>query len=232
MKAMILAAGRGSRMQQLTETLPKPLLKVANKPLIQYHLENLEQAGFKEIVVNISWLADKLEYYFASQYTGKLKVQIQREERALETGGGVFAALETLSHGEAFLVINSDVMTDFDYSKVPKQIDSFAHLFMVANPKQHLEGDFRLADDGRLFLQGDIQQGKSVTFSGISVLSPQLFQNCKLEKFSLADLFREYILAGQVTGAELNSHWFDVGTVERLALAKKWRMAIEGEIVQ
>ena len=227
MKAMILAAGRGTRFQQLTASTPKPLIKIAGKPLLQYHLEALERAGFSDVVINVCWLAEKIESYILEQYPGNLQITLLREQQALETGGGVLAALSVLTdNNEPFLVINADVMTDFDYANIPAKIDSLAHLYMVDNPVQHPDGDFALID-GRLKLSCSDWHKFSRTFSGISILSPQLFASSSAGKFSLGDLFRKHIDQGVITGESYQGSWFDVGTLERLQLAEQWQLALQ-----
>jgi len=227
MKAMILAAGRGTRLQQLTASTPKPLIKVAGKALLQYHLEALERAGFSEVVINVCWLAQQIESYIKDQYRGGLQITLFHEQQALETGGGVLAALPALSDGiEPFLVINADVMTDFDYANVPAKIDSLAHLYMVENPLQHPMGDFALID-GQLKVINSEWQSFSQTFSGISILSPQLFASSSAGKFSLGDLFRKYIDQGGISGERYQGKWFDVGTVQRLQLAEQWQLDLQ-----
>jgi len=229
-KAMILAAGRGRRMQHLTETVPKPLIPVLNKPLIEYHLENLQQAGFTTVIINVSWLANQLEEYLNQQYTGNLNIKIYPEIDALETGGGVFSALGELSDNDApFLVVNSDVMSDFNYADVKREITGLAHLYMIKNPPQHSLGDFQLKEDGFLAIAEKTPNATStaLTFSGISILTPKLFADCTMGKFSLAELFKKYILKGLISGEQLHNKWIDVGTVERLALAEEWQRSLQ-----
>jgi MurNAc alpha-1-phosphate uridylyltransferase len=228
-KAMILAAGRGSRMQHLTKVLPKPLIPVLNKPLIQYHLDNLEQAGFTSVIINVSWLGSQLEEYLNHYYMGGLNVKIYHETHALETGGGVFSALNELSdNGNPFLVVNSDVMTDFNYADVKKEVHGMAHLYMTENPIQHPQGDFQIMEDGKLAIPSVLMKEANtpLTFSGISVLTPQLFAGCSIGKFGLAELFRKYIPKGLISGEQLHNKWIDVGTVERLALAEEWQRSL------
>jgi len=227
MKAMILAAGRGSRMRELTDHTPKPLVRVLDKPLIQYHLDNLQQAGFRDVVVNVSWLAEQLESYFEHEYQGALNITIYKEPQALETGGGVFSALEYLSvDDQPFLVVNADVMTDFDYSKVKFELGSLAHLYLVENPAHHLQGDFTLASNQQVSMPLSRNQ-ETLTFSGVSVLTPALFSQSTLEKFSLGDLFRKYMKEGLISGERIYNKWIDVGTIERLEQAKQWRKALK-----
>jgi len=224
LKAMILAAGRGSRMNELTAITPKPLVPVLGKPLIEYHLEKLEKAGFKEVVINVSWLAQKLQHYIESVYSGRLNISVLHEPQALETGGGVYNALEHLSvNNEPFLVINSDIMSDFDYALIKKNISGLAHLYLVDNPLHNRDGDYAIIESQNVLCKGDAQGSNVFTFSGISVLTPRLFDGCQLEKFSLVKVFNQAIAKGLVSGQVLSNQWFDVGTVERLALAEDWQ---------
>jgi len=221
---MILAAGRGSRMNELTATTPKPLVPVLGKPLIEYHLEKLELAGFKEVVINVSWLAQKLQHYIENVYSGRLNITVLHEPQALETGGGVYNALEYLSvNNEPFLVINSDIMSDFDYELIKKNISGLAHLYLIANPLHNRDGDYAIIEPQTVLCKGDAQGSNVFTFSGISVLTPKLFDGCQLEKFSLVKVFNQAIAKGLVSGQVLSNQWFDVGTVERLALAEDWQ---------
>jgi MurNAc alpha-1-phosphate uridylyltransferase len=221
---MILAAGRGSRMNELTATTPKPLVPVLGKPLIEYHLEKLERAGFKDVVVNVSWLAQKLQYYFEHVYSGALNITVVHERQALETGGGVYNALEHLSsNNEPFLVINSDVMTDFDYATVKKSMTGLAHLYLIANPLHNHGGDYAIIEPDTLSLKKECEEAESFTFSGISILTPKLFESAEHEKFSLVKVFDQAISKQMITAQVLTNQWFDVGTLERLALAQDWQ---------
>ena len=96
MKAMILAAGLGARLRPLTDRTPKPMLKIAGKPLLEYHIKRLSAAGITEIVINISWLADQIEDYFSDGSDFGVTIIWSREQSPLETGGGIFNALPAL----------------------------------------------------------------------------------------------------------------------------------------
>src|SRR5690242_11749404 len=150
MRAMILAAGRGERMRPLTDEHPKPLLKVAGKALIEYHLEQLAAAGFKDVVINTAWLGEQIPQYVGDGARWGMHIAYSHEGwPALETGGGIFKALPLL--GDApFLVVNGDVWTDWRITKpaLPSvwRLDTLAHLVLVANPPHNLKGDFSLQD--------------------------------------------------------------------------------------
>ncbi|MHC8388804.1 N-acetylmuramate alpha-1-phosphate uridylyltransferase MurU [Pseudomonas sp. MDT2-39-1] len=213
MKAMILAAGKGERMRPLTLTTPKPLVRAGGVPLIEYHLKALAIAGFTEIVINHAWLGQQIESYLGDGSQYGLRIQYSAEGEPLETGGGIFRALPLLGD-EAFLVVNGDIWTDYDFSVLHQPIAGLAHLVLTKNPAHHPTGDFTLVD-------GQVHDGQldtaTLTYSGIAVLHPQLFDGCSAGAFKLAPLLRKAMADGQVTGERLNGHWVDVGTHERLA---------------
>lgn len=218
MKAMILAAGRGERMRPLTDEIPKPLLMVAGKPLIQWHVEALQAAGFTELVINHAWLGEQIEAYLGNGSQFAVEIEYSPEgEHALETGGGILHALPLLQSNEspaandAFLVINADVLSDVDYRQLPRQIDGLAHLLMVPNPPHHPQGDFVL-EAGKIRDEGEPR----LTFSGIGIYRPQLFAGCDGGAFPLAPLLCRAMQQGQVSGHLHRGMWLDVGTMERL----------------
>ncbi|MBV6825739.1 N-acetylmuramate alpha-1-phosphate uridylyltransferase MurU [Pseudomonas sp. PD9R] len=216
MKAMILAAGKGERMRPLTLTTPKPLVRAGGVPLIEYHLRALAAAGFTEIVINHAWLGQQIEDYLGDGSQFGVHIQYSPEGEPLETGGGIFRALPLLGD-EAFVVVNGDIWTDYDFSVLHQPIVGLAHLVLANNPPHHPGGDFQLID-------GLVRDGQSdattLTYSGIAVLHPQLFEGCSAGAFKLAPLLRTAMANGQVSGERLNGLWVDVGTHERLAEAE------------
>jgi N-acetyl-alpha-D-muramate 1-phosphate uridylyltransferase len=207
---MILAAGRGERMRPLTDKLPKPLLPVAGKPLIVHHIERLAAAGYYDLVINHAYLGDMIEAHLGHGDQWGVDIHYSAEGRALETGGGIFKALPLLGESP-FIVINGDIWSNFDLSKLNLADSDLAHLVMVANPRHNPQGDFRLVD-GRL----SDHQGERLTFSGIGVYHPKLFDGCVAEAFPLAPLLRRAIGLGEVSGERHDGQWIDVGTPERL----------------
>lgn len=210
MKAMILAAGRGERLRPITDSIPKPLVKVRGKSLIQHHVEALVSAGFTELVINHAWFGEKIEAALGDGDQFGASIQYSAEGTALETGGGIQKALPLLGD-DPFLVVNGDVFTDYPFSQLTNQPSKLVHLVLVCNPPQHPKGDFALQDD-RLLRQGDDMH----TFSGIGVYSPNFFKDCKPGKFPLAPMLYDAIEQGQATGELYDGLWEDVGTVERL----------------
>ncbi|MBA6117280.1 nucleotidyltransferase family protein [Pseudomonas putida] len=213
MKAMILAAGKGERMRPLTLHTPKPLVPVAGQPLIEYHLRALAASGFTEVVINHAWLGQQIEAHLGDGSQFGLSIRYSPEGEPLETGGGIFKALPLL--GDApFALINGDVWTDYDFSRLQVPLRGLAHLVLVDNPGHHGRGDFRL--EGERVVDGDEAPG-TLTFSGLSILHPALFDGCQAGAFKLAPLLRQAMAAGQVSGEHFRGHWVDVGTLERLA---------------
>ena len=216
MKAMILAAGRGERMRPLTDRIPKPLLPVAGKPLLQWHVEALVAAGLRDIVINHAWLGGQIEAALGDGHTLGAEIRYSPEgEGALETGGGIFRALPLL--GDApFVVVNADIVTDYPFARLPAALQGLAHLVLVPNPPHNPAGDFCLAQ-GRVAADG----GPRLTFSGIGVYHPDLFRGQQPGRFPLAPLLRRAMAAGQVSGEWYGGCWLDVGTEDRLRQAEQ-----------
>jgi MurNAc alpha-1-phosphate uridylyltransferase len=210
MKAMILAAGRGERLRPITDSIPKPLVQVKGKSLIQYHVESLVSAGFTELVINHAWFGEKIEQALGDGSRFGAEIKYSAEGEALETGGGIFNALPLLG-SDPFLVVNGDVFTDYPFAALTNQPSKLAHLVLVRNPPQHPNGDFALQRD-QVMREGE----NRYTFSGIGIYSPVFFKDCQAGKFSLAPLLFKAIDRGEMTGEAYMGIWEDVGTVERL----------------
>ena len=212
MKAMILAAGRGERLRPLTDSTPKPLLKVGEKSLIEYHLYKLADAGVKEVIINTAWLGEKIQQALGEGKKYGLNIFYSDEgEQALETAGGIIKAL-TLLGDEPFLIINGDIFTDYDFKKLASfELNAEAHLVMVDNPEHNTKGDFALTD-GWLENSGDRQY----TYSGIGIYTKNFFAGCTEGIRALAPILKEKIAQQKVSGELFKNSWTDVGTVERL----------------
>lgn len=213
MKCMILAAGLGTRMRPLTDTTPKPLLKVGGIPLIVWHIERLAHDDFKEVVINIAHLGHQIPEALGdgSEWGINITYSDEQEEGGLESAGGIVKALPLLGD-EPFLVVNGDIWTDYDFQDHRKLADGIlAHLILVPNPEHNPEGDFAL--DGNRVI--DNQQ---YTFSGIGYYSPKLFEGIPYGKSALAPLLRAAMKEGKVTGELYEGEWLDIGTPERLEL--------------
>ena len=213
MKAMILAAGHGTRMRPLTDHTPKPLLMAGGKPLIVWHIEKLARAGFRDIVINLAWLGWKIPAALGdgSRWNVTLHYSDEQSAGALETAGGIRNALPLL--GDApFLVVNGDVWCDYACLPYALADNDLAHLVLVNNPAHNPQGDFAL-HNGRVASTGEPRY----TFSGIGYYRPELFAGLTQGKHPLAPLLRAAMTAGQVSGEHFSGDWRDIGTPARLA---------------
>lgn len=212
MRAMILAAGQGVRMQPLTRKTPKPLLRIRGKPLIQYHVENLVRAGIRKIVINHAVMGEQIEAYLGDGSAYGAEISYSAEGNSpLETGGGIFRALHLLGE-EAFIALNADIWTDYPLQNLPRVLTRLAHLVLVENPAHNLRGDFSLCEGGLVKNRGNTRY----TFSGIGVYKPELFSGCRAGAFPLAPLLKRAADEKQVTGELFTGVWSDIGTPERL----------------
>jgi MurNAc alpha-1-phosphate uridylyltransferase len=212
MRALIFAAGRGERMRPLTDAMPKPLLEVGGKRLIEWHLENLVRAGVREVVINTSHLAEQFPTTLGDGSRWGLRIAYSYEgPEPLETGGGMLRALPLLG-ADPFIAVNGDIWTDYAFSTLPQNPRGLAHLVMVDNPSQHPRGDFVLRD-GLLF---DDEQPR-LTFAGIGTYRPDLLRSQAAGKFSTVPILRAAMREGDITGERYGGRWRDIGTPQRLA---------------
>lgn len=225
MRAMILAAGRGERMRPLTDTSPKPLLRVGGDPLITWHIRHLVDADITDIIVNHAWLGAQIETALGNGAHDGARIVYSPEEQALETAGGIAQALEFFE-GEPFLVVNGDIWCDWDFGLAADlaadlvRQDGLAWLLLVDNPAHHPEGDFTLEPTG---LVGMPDAGTALTFAGIGIYRPELFAGLSRGTAApLAPILRAAIAQQRVTGMHHAGHWVDVGTPERLTQLDQW----------
>lgn len=223
-RALVFAAGKGERMRPLTDVTPKPLLEVRGRPLIAWHLEKLAAMGVTDVVVNISWLADRFAPALGDGSRWGLRLHYSHEgAEPLETGGGMLHALPLL--GDApFIAVNGDIWTDYDFADLPAEPQGLAHLVLVDNPAHNPAGDFAI-EGGRVLTAGESR----LTFSGVGVYRPALLANWRPiigtsagadlapPRFKLAPLLRAAMRADEVSGEHFRGAWTDVGTPERLA---------------
>lgn len=223
MKAMILAAGLGNRMRPLTLYKPKPLLEVGGKALIVWHIEKLKKIGVTEIVINSAWLADILIGTLGDGSQFGVTIRWTREDEGLETAGGIINALALLGD-QPFILVNGDVWTTFDFASLLdiNLADDLAHLVFVDNPEQHPQGDFTLAN-GRAYTFEQNQQGENLTYSGVAVINPKMFDGLEQGKRPLAPLLKQGMLDGKISAEKMQAAWVDVGTPERLT-ALDWQI--------
>jgi N-acetyl-alpha-D-muramate 1-phosphate uridylyltransferase len=212
MKAMILAAGRGERMRPLTDHIPKPLLPVAGKTLIEHTINQLISAGFNDIIINHAHLGQQIEDHLGNgqQYGASIKYSPEGEQ-ALETAGGIINAMHLLGD-EVFLVVNGDIATDFPFAELKNQTVDLAYLVLVDNPEHHPQGDFCLDKTGKVIENCP----EKLTFSGIGLYRAELFRNTPAGNSKLGPLLRQAIASQRVTGQKFAGFWMDIGTPERL----------------
>ena len=219
MKAMLLAAGRGERLRPLTDTIPKALVEAGGKPLIGWHLERLAAAGFREAVINVSHLGERIVERIGDGARYGLRLRYSRERERLETAGGIANALGLLGM-QPFLLVNADVYCECNFSTLRNvQLGNrLAHLVLVPNPPHRAKGDFSLSGD----TVGD-EPGPRYTYAGVAVLKPALVEPVKAgEKAPLAPLLYAAAARGLLGGELYEGLWQDVGTVERLAELEKY----------
>jgi len=212
---MILAAGRGERLRPLTEHVPKPLLYVGRRRLLDYQIFALKKAGVSEIIVNVCWLAEQIiEALGVANYGIPVKVSDERNA-LLGTAGGIKNALPLLGN-EPFIVCNADALTDFNYANLTLDKNCLAKLVLVNNPTHNSAGDFALKN-------AMITQSRAacLTFSGIGIYSPELFEALDVASAELAPLLRSAAAKNQLAGEHFTGLWLDVGTPERLAIARQ-----------
>ena len=219
-QAMILAAGKGTRLRPLTLETPKPLVEVGGQPLIIWHIKALQAAGITDITINASWLADKLMDTLGdgTQFGVQLHWSIEADD-PLETAGGIFKALQTGKlKNEPFILVNSDVWTTFDFSQLVTyelSADQRAHLLLIDNPEHNNGGDFAI--NNGLASEQPIADADKYTFAGISVVSARLVDGLVSgQPAPLAPLLKQAMLKFQITAEVIKDNWIDVGTPERL----------------
>lgn len=215
MKAMILAAGEGRRLRPLTETTPKPLLKAGNHCLIEYHLLRLKQAGITEVVINVSYLAERIPEFLGDGARYGLKLQYSIEPALLGTGGGIFKALPLLGE-EPFLLLSADIWSEYDYSEALLRSNNDAHLVLVENPEYHTRGDYGLDSAARI-----VRSAPLYTFAGIAKINPKIFSHSAAGNFSIAPLIEASIAKQKVSGELFHGAWFNVGTLQELEKLNK-----------
>ena len=213
-KAMILAAGKGERMGDLTSDCPKPLLIVRDQPLVVYHLKKLAAIGIKDCLINVRYLGDKIQRALGDGRQFGINIHYSVETEALETAGGIIQALDFFDD-KPFILMSADVLCDYPLENLLKIQNEYAHLVMVDNPSHHREGDFAVNPDGFLSLEGE-----KLNYAGVGLCHPKLFENYAPGYRKLADVIKDGIAKRQITGEYYSGKWLNVDTPERLELAQ------------
>jgi MurNAc alpha-1-phosphate uridylyltransferase len=235
MRALLLAAGRGERMRPLTDTVAKPLLRVAGRRLIEWQIDALVRAGIRDVVINTAHLAEQIEAQLGDGARYGARIRYSREgaqaQDALETLGGIVRALPLLG-AEPFVVASSDIVTDYDYRGLFGPAAAVAagrfdgHLVLVENPPYHPGGDMGLAPGPAGAAPGDpimlaTRQLRSHTYANIGVLAPRLFAGLAPVRAKLFPWLFASVEHGRVSAELLQGRWWNLGTPQDLALANE-----------
>ncbi|MBT5027413.1 MAG: NDP-sugar synthase [Nitrospinaceae bacterium] len=225
MRAMILAAGFGTRLKPLTQGLPKPMFPVLNRPLLEHTLNFLSAQGIQDILVNVHHLPDQITKYFGDGSDFGVRLQFSVEEEILGTAGGLKKAQPFLEK-ETFLLMNSDVLADIDLNQViqfHKEKKSCLTLVVRQDAQPEKYKPIELADDGRItrFVEASVKNPPSSTqrvmFTGIQVMEPEVFSRIPSGQFcgTTEDVFPSMIAEGlPVYGVLHEKYWIDMGTRE------------------
>lgn len=209
---MILAAGRGERLRPITDDIPKALVEVGGKSLLEYHLERVSAAGIETVIINLGWHGERIVERVGSGARYGLEVLYSDEgDNVLETGGGIHKALPLLGD-EPFLVINADIHTDMPVPDMRLSGNHLGHLVLVPTPEYSHHGDFDLVDG--LIRRSDRPR---LTFAGFAIYRPEFFADCAGGRFSVVPLMYRVADTGRLSGSVYAGGWADVGTPERLA---------------
>ena len=212
--AMILAAGRGERLRPLTNTTPKALCTIHGTPLIEHHIKALATAGFEKIVINHAYLGGNIRQQLGFGERWNIQISYSPEPPGgLETGGGIFNALEQLGT-EPFITVNADIVTDYNFRELALSNNNLAHLVLVPQPPYYAHADFELSKTG--LLEND---NKRYTYSGIACYHPSLFYNLKPGRYSITPMLRTLAQQQQASGELYEGRWIDIGSPEQLLLA-------------
>lgn len=217
---MILAAGRGERLKPLTDHTPKPLIAIDGLSLIELHLLRLRQCGILNVVINLAHLGKQIQEKLGDGEQYGININYSHEQQALETAGGIAKALP-LINSDPFIVINADIICDFDLDLLIKSELSeakLATLVMVPNPPQHSAGDFHYHQ--YQLNSSAVSGSKTLTFSGIALYRKACFSDLAVEKAPLARLLKSLIKNRQTNAIKATGLWHDIGTVERLSDAR------------
>ena len=210
MQAMILAAGRGERLKSLTKNTPKPLLKIKNKELIVYHIEKLAKANIKKIVINTFYLGKKIENFLKTGKQFGVDITYSREEKLLETGGAIKKALYFFQKKD-FILVNADIYTNFDFSKL-KSIDLKNNLaYLVLAKKNTNNADFTLTQEKVL-----LTKNNDLTYTGIAKFNSKIFEKYMplKNRFPLLETFKMAIKKNALQGEIYKGFWQDAGTID------------------
>ena len=216
MKAMILAAGEGKRLQPLTLKIPKPLLKVGSSSLIEDQINRLLNLGINDFIINISYLGEQIKESLKN-HSHHQNICFIEEPYPYGTGGALVNAIDHLGD-DPFILCNADIFSEIDLSKLPSSTDA-AHLIGISNPNHNQDGDFSLLGSSVIINE----KANDLTWSGISLINPVILKDYLNLDFPFDiwnTIMRPLIKAQKITAHQDTSLWIDIGTIERLELAR------------
>lgn len=225
--AMVLAAGLGTRMRPLTDTMPKPLVKVAGKPLIDHVLDRLAEAGVEKAVVNVYHFADQVSQHLARRTLPRIVISDERG-LLLGTGGGVRKALPELGDAPFFHINSDTIWIDGVKPNLARLAEAFDPAVMDAllllSPTTGSigyagQGDFAMAPDGRLTRRRE-QEVAPFVYAGAAILLPSLFAHAPKGEFPLTEIFDRAAEKGRLSGLRLEGLWMHIGTPDAIAAAE------------
>ncbi len=222
MDIIILAAGHGTRLRPLTDTLPKPLIDIAGLSLIEIHLFRLAAAGFNRVIINLHHLGKLIREKLGDGQRYGLRIVYSTETKeALETAGGIHNAL-SLIKSETFIAISADVLCDYPVAQLAAidMSEIMGHLVMIENPSHHPAGDFALNGSGFLKSGDQNSPEAAYTFSGLACFKRAMFEHLEPGKRALRPVLEAAIKEQQLMGELYTGLWSDIGTLERLHQAR------------
>ena len=217
MKAMILAAGRGMRMRPLTDSIPKPLLKVGQRSLIEHNILKLAKAGVTDIVINIAYRGDQIKAQLGDGKRYQVNIIYSDEQdKALGPGGGIVNALPLLGT-QHFILMGADLFSDFPIESLFTCTQHLAHMVMIENPDFHPQGDYAISDDGFL-----ASEGEHLTYAGYSVWHPDVFKQHPVQYYELTPFIKETMQQYSLTAEKFSGQWLNIGTPKQLESAQSY----------
>jgi MurNAc alpha-1-phosphate uridylyltransferase len=218
MKAMILAAGRGERMRPLSDSIPKPLLPLHGEMLIEKHLRRLAAINVRDIVINISYLADQIRSALGDGSQYGVTITYSYEPEPLEAAGGIIQALPLLGQ-DPFIMVSADIVVDYPFEKLYlRELNHLGHLVCVENPIWHTAGDFGIAQQ---FIISKAEAEKTYTYANVGIISPQLVAGYEPGKRKIGAIFEQAAQKKLLSGEIYSGVWHNIGTIALYEEAKQ-----------
>ena len=227
-KAMVFAAGYGTRLRPITNIIPKPLVKIAGKTLIDYTLDRLKRLEVEEVVVNVHYLADKIEDHLSHRTTPKIQISDERIA-LLETGGGLMFALPKLGENPFYILNSDNIWIDRNNENLVRlsetwDANNMDMLLMLASSYQNHgyfgTGDFIADKHGKLRRKSE-QDSSALIYTGVGIVHPRAFLGSKLGKFSLNEIFDKLITKDRLYGMQMTGRWFHIGVPQVIPVAEE-----------